>query len=83
MISQRREVPTLSDILIRDAPDDVVGLLEQKARRLGLSRTEYLRRVLVRESSGGHADITLDDWRAFAERHVDLDDPAVMRQAWT
>lgn len=73
----------MPDILIRDVPDDVIGLLEQKARRLGLSRTEYLRRVLVRDSTASSADATLEDWRSFAERHADLDDPDVMRQAWT
>ena len=73
----------MPDILIRDVPDDVIGLLEQKARRLGLSRTEYLRRVLVRDSTTASADATLEDWRSFAERHADLDDPDVIRQAWT
>lgn len=73
----------MPDILIRDVPDDVIRLLEQKARRLGLSRTEYLRRVLVRDSAANGADATLEDWRSFAERHADLDDPDVMRQAWT
>ena len=71
------------DILIRDVPEDVIASLEQRARHLGLSRTEYLRRVLVRESADRTANATLDDWRAFAERHADLDDPEVMRQAWT
>ncbi|MCZ7631366.1 MAG: antitoxin [Microthrixaceae bacterium] len=73
----------MPDILIRDVPEDVIGLLERQARLLGLSRTEYLRRMLVRESTVGRADASLEDWRAFAERHADLDDPDIMRQAWT
>lgn len=70
------------DILIRDVPDEVVLMLEQRARHLGLSRTEYLRRVLARESADRTTDATLDDWRAFAQRHCDLDDPEIMGQAW-
>ena len=73
----------MPDILIRDVPEDVIGLLEQKARQQGLSRTEYLRRMLVRESTVRGSDATVEDWRAFAERHADLDDPELMRQAWT
>jgi len=73
----------MPDILIRDVPDDVVALLEQRARHLGLSRTEYLRRMLARESADRTTPATLDDWQAFAERHTDLDDPEVMRRAWT
>ena len=73
----------MPDILIRDVPEDVIALLEQRARHLGLSRTEYLRRMLVRESVDRSAPSTLDNWRAFAEHHADLDDPEVMRQAWT
>ena len=73
----------MSDILIRDVAEDVIALLEQRARQLGLSRTEFLRRMLARESVDRTAHATLDDWRAFAERHADLDDPEVMAQAWT
>ncbi|MCB1256325.1 MAG: ribbon-helix-helix protein, CopG family [Microthrixaceae bacterium] len=73
----------MPDVLIRDVPDDVLGLLDHKARRLGLSRTEYLRRMLVRDSAVGGEEAALEHWRSFAQRHVDLDDPEVQRQAWT
>lgn len=72
----------MPDILIRDVPDDVILMLEQRARHLGLSRTEYLRRVLARESVDRTTDATRDHWHAFAQRHCDLDDPEVMGQAW-
>jgi hypothetical protein len=35
------------DVLIRDVPDEVIGAVDAKAKRLGLSRTEYLRRQLL------------------------------------
>lgn len=73
----------MPDILIRDVPDDVASLLDQRARHLGLSRAEYLRRVLARESADRTTSSTLEDWRAFSDRHTDLDDPEVMRRAWT
>jgi len=72
----------MPDILIRDVPEGVIALLEQRARLAGLSRTEYLRRMLARESTDRTTHATLDDWHAFAGRHTDLDDAEVMRQAW-
>ena len=41
----------MSDILIRDVPDDVLAAIDAKAHSAGLSRTEYLRRTLARERS--------------------------------
>jgi len=72
----------MPDILIRDVPDEVVSLIEQRARQLGLSRAEFLRRLLARESAGRTTQTTADDWQAFEERHADLDDPEVMTDAW-
>ena len=38
-----REVD-VTDVLIRDVPDDVIAALDARAGRLGLSRSEYVRR---------------------------------------
>jgi hypothetical protein len=38
----------VSDVLIRDVPDDVIAAIDANARRSGLSRSEYLRRALAR-----------------------------------
>jgi len=72
------------DLLIRDVPDDVVAAIDAKAKRLGVSRTEYLRRQLVQAASAGDepGSVSTDDLRRFAETFADLDDPDVMRQAW-
>lgn len=72
----------MSDILIRDVPDDVLAAIDAKAQRAGLSRTEYLRRTLARERSESLLDVTTDDLRVFAETFVDLGDDTVMRGAW-
>ena len=71
----------MTDILIRDVPDDVIAALDDRARRLGLSRSEYVRRRLAQDAAAGGA-VTTGDLARFAEKFADLDDPAVMSQAW-
>ena len=73
----------MSDILIRDVPEDVVAAIDTHAAAVGLSRNEYLRRRLTQESRIGARSVTLEDLRDFAERCADLTDPEVMRQAWS
>lgn len=68
--------------MIRDVPDDVVRMIDAHARQAGLSRTEYLRRILVRERREAIRDTTIDDLAAFAETFADLGDDAVMDDAW-
>ena len=72
----------MSDILIRDVPDDVLAAIHGKAQRAGLSRTEYLRRTLARERSETLLDVTIDDLAAFADTFADLSDDTVMDDAW-
>lgn len=72
----------MTDILIRDVPPDVIAAIEANAKRLGLSRNEYLRRQLIREASRATGRLTMDDLRRFAETISDLDDPEIMAKAW-
>jgi hypothetical protein len=72
----------MTDVLIRDVPDDVVAAIEDKARRLGLSRTEYLRRQMLRVASTTEAPVTSESLKQFSQRFSDLGDPDVMRGAW-
>jgi hypothetical protein len=72
----------MTDLLIRDVPEHVVAAIDAKARRMGVSRTEYLRRALARESTGTDEDVTVHDLSRFAETFADLADDDVMRQAW-
>ena len=73
----------MADILIRDLPDEVLAAIDAKARRAGLSRTEYIRRTLSRDGSESHADVKVEDLRNFAHTFADLGDPDVMRSAWS
>lgn len=73
----------MPDVLIRDLPEDVLAAIDVKARRVGLSRTEYIRRTLSRERGDATADVSVADLVAFAHTHADLDDAEVMRRAWS
>lgn len=72
----------MADILIRGVPDEVVAAIDDRARRAGLSRAEYLRRALVREGGPVGGKVDVGDLLAFAETFGDLDDPEVMASAW-
>jgi hypothetical protein len=73
----------VSDLLIRDVPEDVVAAIDAKAARLGLSRSEYLRRQMARVASTTDAPVTLEDLQQFAETFSDLADPELIRDAWS
>jgi hypothetical protein len=74
---------SVTDILIRDVPDDVLAAIDAKAKRLGLSRTAYLRRALEREHSQSSAPVTVDDFKRLSRLAADLADPIVMSDAWS
>ncbi len=69
----------VSDILVRDVPDDVVAA---RAARLGLSRSEYLRRRFAQEAMASPEPVTVEHLAAFAETFADLGDARVMKGAW-
>jgi hypothetical protein len=71
------------DVLIRDVPPEDLARIDAQAARLGLSRTEYLRRRLRQDAGRSDEPVTADHLRAFAARFGDLDDPEVMRDAWS
>lgn len=72
----------MTDVLVRDVPDDVVAALDARASRLGLSRSQYLRRRLAQDAASSPQPVSTDDLVAFAETFADLADPDVMKGAW-
>jgi hypothetical protein len=72
----------MSDVLIRDVPDDVLAALDLLSTRLGLSRTEYIRRRLAQDAHTARITVATSDWRRFADDYRDLGDASVMNQAW-
>lgn len=72
----------MADVLIRDVPDDVVAALDAHAGRLGLSRSEYVRRRLAQDAAVPDCPVSVEDLARFADVFGDLGDPDVMEQAW-
>jgi hypothetical protein len=71
------------DVLIRDVPEVVIAALDAHAERLGLSRSEYLRRRLSQDAAAMPVSaVTTEDLAQFADRFGDLADPDVMSGAW-
>ena len=70
----------MPNILVRDLTDAELQRLDARARALGLSRSEYVRRRL-RQDSGGRT-VTRADLERFAEAHADLGDASAMARAW-
>lgn len=72
----------MTDLLIRDVPDDLLVGIDRNAKRLGLSRTAYLRRALAREAAISGERVGPEHLSRFAELFADLHDPGIMRRAW-
>jgi len=72
----------MTDVLVRDVPDDVITALDSRAASLGLSRSEYLRRRLAQEAMANPQPMTTEHLAAFADTFADLADPKVMNGAW-
>ncbi len=73
----------MPDVLIRNVPAEELSLLDEQAARLGLSRTDYLRRHLHREARRTSGSVTVADLRAIAVLLPDLADDTVMSDAWS
>ena len=41
----------MTDVLVRDVPDDVLAAIDTRAAHLGLSRSEYVRRRLAQDAA--------------------------------
>jgi hypothetical protein len=72
----------MTDVLIRDVPDEVVAAVDSHAGRLGLSRSEYLRRRLAQDAAASGSPVVVADLARLADTLSDLADPDVMSQAW-
>jgi len=72
----------VTDLLIRGLDADDLERLEARARRLGLSRGEYVRRRLRADARPVIA-VSVADLERFAEALSDLGDDAVMADAWS
>lgn len=73
----------MPDVLIRDLTAEDLRLLDEQAKRLGLSRGEHLRRRLQAEARRSQPLTTQRDLTRFAELAADLGDDSVMGSAWS
>ena len=80
MISRKRS--PMSDVLIRDVPDEVLAAIDARAAMLGISRVEYLRRRLAQDVAVAVVSVTAADLQRFGAAFADLADPEVMAGAW-
>ena len=73
----------MSDVLIRDVPEEVLAAIDAQAAAVGLSRNEYLRRRLRQDAQRRPSKVTADDLRRFEAMFGDLSDDEVMGTAWS
>ncbi len=73
----------MTDVLIPDVPDEVLATIDVNAKRLGISRVDYVQRLLAQERPIDAEPVTLEHLRRFAELAADLGDPEVMSGAWS
>jgi hypothetical protein len=71
----------MTDVLIRDIPDEVIAIVDTHAARLGISRSEYIRRRLAQDAVST-TKVSVADLQRFAEDFGDLADPDVIARAW-
>ncbi|GAB7142089.1 MULTISPECIES: FitA-like ribbon-helix-helix domain-containing protein [Mycobacterium] len=72
----------MSDVLIRDIPDDVLAGLDARAAEVGLSRVEYIRRRLAQDARTIRVRVTADDLQRLGQAVMGLADAELMREAW-
>ena len=72
----------MSDVLIRDIPDDVLAGLDARAAELGLSRVEYIRRRLAQDARVAQVRVTTEDLIRLGDAVADLADEDLMGEAW-
>ena len=73
----------MAEMLIRNVPAETAAAIEANAKRCGLSKAEYLRRVLERERHVSAGEVTEESLAGFCKTFADLGDADVMRAAWS
>lgn len=70
------------DVVVSDIPSEVAAAIDTQARQAGLSRSEFLRRQMIRMANSTGRPATVDDLCSIGERFADLADVEVMLEAW-
>jgi hypothetical protein len=72
----------MADVLIRGISDEVLAELDARAVKLGVSRTEYIRRRLTQDTAYPTVAVEVTDLQHFSKTFADLADADVMSRAW-
>lgn len=73
----------MADILIRNVSAEDLKLLGNQARRLGLSKSDFLRRLLRQEARRVATRVTREDLDRFSDAVPDLADDSFIKDAWS
>lgn len=73
----------MADLLIRDLAPEVIHALDARAKTLGISRVEFVRRAISREVTTTPGSLTEEHLLEMVKRLPDLGDPEIMRGAWS
>lgn len=73
----------MTDVLIRNVPEDDLARIDERAARMGLSRGEYLRRRIAQDAGRDSGPVTVADLERAAALSIDLLDEQIMREAWS
>jgi len=73
----------MADLLIRDLAPELVIALDAKAKTLGISRVELVRRTITRDIAISAESVTEQHLAALTELLPDLGDAEIMRGAWS
>lgn len=76
-------IDAMSDLVIRDVPDDVLAGLDARAAELGLSRVEYIRRRLAQDARTSTIAVTREDLQRLRQAAAGLANDELMHEAWT
>lgn len=72
----------MADLLIRDLAPEIIHALDVKAKTLGISRVELVRRTISREVTATPGSLTEEHLLDMVKRLSDLGNPEIMRGAW-
>jgi len=73
----------MPNVLIRDISQEDLELLDEQARRAGLSRADFLRRELQQQARRCSAPVAVEDLEVMTQLLQDLGDDEVMSDAWS
>ena len=72
----------MPNVLIRDIPQEDLELLDEQARRAGLSRADFLRRQLQQQARRCARSVAVEELEVIAQMLQYLGDDDVMADAW-